>query len=91
MDQISMFDEKSEESWRKHWKGMPEFNMEDKKPFHQIIVSFESNEDVRKFRELIGQKVTYKTKSIWFPALNLEKPSNFAYVDTTKNNKDDSE
>lgn len=48
------------------WEGMPDFA--DQEPcFRKIIVSFDTQGDVDKFCELIGQKVTDKTKSIWFP------------------------
>lgn len=51
----------------KHWDGMPEFTQEKKDPFSQIIVRFETEEDLNEFAELIGQKLTPKTKSIWHP------------------------
>ncbi len=35
----------------------------------QIIVSFETYEDVKEFEKLIGQKLTYKTKQIQWPKL----------------------
>lgn len=50
-----------------HWVGMPEFVQRQVKPFSKIIVRFESEEDLNDFAELIGQKLTPKTKSIWHP------------------------
>ena len=50
-----------------HWRGMPEFNQPDKGAHRQIIVSFESDEDVEAFSKLIGQNITKKTKSLWYP------------------------
>lgn len=55
------------DSWKKHWVGMPEFVQDKKEPFSKIIVRFENEEDLIKFAECIGQKLTSKTKSIWFP------------------------
>jgi hypothetical protein len=49
------------------WKGMPEFGQEDATAFHDVIVHFDTVEDVRAFARLIDQNVTEKTKSIWFP------------------------
>ena len=54
-------------TWKKDWVGMPEFVQEDLQPFQKIIVSFETKEDVENFAKLVGQKITYKTQSIWFP------------------------
>lgn len=53
--------------WREEWKGMPEFVQEKKEPYAKIIVRIETKEDLEKFAELTGQKLTKKTKSIWFP------------------------
>ena len=49
------------------WRGMPEFVQEKKEPFSKIIVRVETEEDLKKLSELLGQKLTAKTKSIWFP------------------------
>jgi len=49
------------------WIDMPEFVQEKQKPFAQIICRFESEEDLDSFAQLIGQKLTPKTKSIWHP------------------------
>jgi hypothetical protein len=55
--------------WESEWQGMPEFVQEKQKPFSQIIVRFETQEDLDEFSRLIGQKLTPKTKSIWHPQL----------------------
>jgi ParB-like chromosome segregation protein Spo0J len=49
------------------WKGMPEFDQENKNSFRHIIVHFETQSDVDEFSRLIGQSLTDKTKSIWHP------------------------
>jgi len=55
------------DEWEFHWIGMPEFQQVRKKPVSQITVRFETQEDMDNFAELIGQKLTLKTKSIWHP------------------------
>jgi len=50
-----------------HWKGMPEFDQKDKTAFRHIVMNFKSNKDAEKFGDLIGQHVTEKTRSMWFP------------------------
>jgi len=53
--------------WKKEWTGMPEFVQEKQEPFSKIIIRFETEEDLHDFAQLIGQKLTPKTKSIWHP------------------------
>lgn len=52
---------------RDHWKDMPEFVSENKQPVKTIIVGFANKEDMLRFSKIIGQEVTAKTRSIWFP------------------------
>jgi ParB-like chromosome segregation protein Spo0J len=49
------------------WQGMPDFIQEDKEGFHQVIVHFETEQDMNNFAELVQQKITIKTKYIWHP------------------------
>lgn len=67
----------------KEWQDMPEFVQEQQKPFSKIIVRCETEEDLQEFAELIGQKLTPKTKSIWHPKLVRGKNSHKRYKDAT--------
>jgi len=49
------------------WKGMPEFNQPDAGPFRTIKVHFNDQAAVDAFAKLIGQKLTDKTKWVWYP------------------------
>ena len=49
------------------WVGMPEFIQEKQEPFAKIIVRVNSEADLEELSELLGQKLTAKTKSVWFP------------------------
>lgn len=49
------------------WYGMPEFQQEKQEPYAKIIFRFESEEDLQEFADMIGQKLTSKTKSSWHP------------------------
>ena len=60
-------DDKNELDADLEWTDMPEFNQEDLRPKHQIIVSFKNAEDREAFANLLGQKITEKTKSLWYP------------------------
>ena len=75
------FKEEKIESWRKEWQGMPEFVQEDQSPFKSILIHFETREDMDVFSKLVDQKLTLKTKSIWYPKMEYEKILNKRYVD----------
>ena len=49
------------------WQGMPEFEQEDQGAWQTIKVHFASEDDRGEFSHLIGQPLTDKTKSIWYP------------------------
>ena len=49
------------------WQAMPEFVQEKKEPYKVLTVRFETEQDYIEFQELIAQKLTAKTKSIWHP------------------------
>jgi hypothetical protein len=53
--------------WKQEWKDMPEFIQEKKDAYAKIVVRFDNEEDLQEFANLIGQKLTNKTKSIWHP------------------------
>lgn len=54
--------------WRVHWKDMPEYEQEAQKPFATLTVRLETQQDFEEFSKLMEQRITPKTKSIWFPA-----------------------
>jgi hypothetical protein len=66
-----------------HWRGMPEFFQQDLRPARTLRVHFENDEDVQKFAELVGQKITPKTKYIYFPAAEVEDVANLRWVAKT--------
>lgn len=68
-------------NWEEHWVDMPEFVMEDQRPKRKIIVSFRNEEDIQKFADLIGQKITPKQKSLWYPEMEPRKYADKRYVD----------
>jgi predicted RNA binding protein with dsRBD fold (UPF0201 family) len=49
------------------WQGMPEFGNEDLRPMQSIHVHFKNAEDVQTFARLIGQPLTDRTVSVWYP------------------------
>jgi hypothetical protein len=61
------------------WKQMPEFVQERQKPFAQIIFRFETEQDLNDFAEIVGQKLTSKTKSSWHPFRPHRDPNRRVY------------
>jgi hypothetical protein len=49
------------------WKGMPEYESEDKTAFRTIYVHFDNQDSVDAFSKLIDQTITNKTKYLWYP------------------------
>jgi len=58
------------------WSGMPEFDQQDKTAFRTLPVHFADQDAVDAFAGLIGQKITPNTRSLWYPAAEIER-----YVD----------
>jgi hypothetical protein len=50
----------------KEWEGMPEFENEPK-AIRTLYIHFATNEDINAFAQLIKQRITDKTKSLWYP------------------------
>tara|TARA_Y100000310_G_C20499770_1_gene723382 strand:- start:675 stop:968 length:294 start_codon:yes stop_codon:yes gene_type:complete len=69
----------------KEWQGMPEFKQDKLVPHATIIVRFRNEEDLQKFATLTDQDLNNKTKSLWFPKLEIQKLFNTRYVDKKKN------
>lgn len=63
------------------WQDMPEFVQDKQEPYAQMIVRFRNQEDLDEFAQLIGQKLTRKTKSIWHPVLVRGINANKRWVD----------
>lgn len=56
-----------ENNAEEEWTGMPGFENEDMTGVQAIIVHFKTPQDVELFGMLINQKLTSKTKAIWYP------------------------
>jgi hypothetical protein len=52
--------------FNKEWEGMPEYD-NSARAIKTLYVHFETEDDVKDFSNLIGQKVDDKTKYIWYP------------------------
>lgn len=63
-----------------HWRGMPEFDQQDKKAFRTIPVHFKDQAAVDAFAKLVGQKITPKTRFLWYPQIEIETYADKRYV-----------
>lgn len=54
------------------WQGMPEFQQEDLSAWKSIIVHFDNFDNMAAFSQLVGQVITEKTKSIYYPKKERE-------------------
>ena len=62
------------------WKEMPEFDQKNKMAFRSFPIHFKNQEAVDKFAALINQKITDRTRYIWFPYIEIEKMVDKEYV-----------
>jgi hypothetical protein len=87
-DNNSLFaEDELQEDWKKEWQDMPEFVQDKLEPYCAMIVRFRSEEDLQEFAKLIEQNLNNKTKSIWYPKLDVQKLVNTRYVIPKKNDK----
>jgi len=76
-----------EPEWKKHWKGMPEYEQKAKPTFKTIYLHFRNKEDFDKFRTLYRDKIdtkqtiTEKTKSMWYPHLEREDNKKWRWIE----------
>jgi len=70
---MSQFHVQGENDARAEWEGMPEFEQEDMLAKKSVKMNFLSEESFAEFCALIGQKLTMKTRSAWFPYQPPEK------------------
>lgn len=78
---LNLFDTDEFNKWKEEWVNMPEFLQGEQKPYKEIIIRFPSEEDLNAFAELIKQKLTLKTKSIWYPPIVRGVNANKRWVD----------
>lgn len=87
-----LFEGLPEDEKETEWRGMPEFNQPDNGAARQIIVSFNTLEDVEDFAKLVNQNITKKTKSIWFPPREKNNVVDLFYINENDDRvKDDNQ
>lgn len=63
------------------WSGMPEFVQEKKTEFHKVIIRVDNESDLEALSQALGQKITPKTKSAWYPFRSHWREEKAVWVD----------
>lgn len=85
-DQPLLFHEDELIPWKREWKNMPEFRLDDLAPKHSLIVNFICAADVEDFGRALGLHVKAtqngrQLQSIWFPDQEIGRMVNKRYID----------
>lgn len=77
--QVVLFE--NTEWWKEHWVGMPEFNQAKQEAYAEIIIRVQDEQALCELAKLLNQKLTKKTKSLWFPKVERGWGVKGEYVD----------
>jgi len=66
------YSDKEVSSKHDDWSDMPEYDQPDAFGFHKMTIHFVDQEALEQFSRIIKQKITTKTRSIWFPEVKRE-------------------
>ena len=75
--------------WTEHWKGMPEYKQDDNGPWKTIKMHFRNEEDFKEFSKLTGNNLSKKTKSAWYPKLEITKNALLRWIEDDDGDEDD--
>ncbi len=75
---------KPKASWQKEWVGMNDYNQENVK-FYAVIDVFIEDSYVSKFRDIVDQTVTDRTKSMYYPEVKQGSNSALRYTSSRGN------
>lgn len=62
------------------WRGMPEFEHEDKTAFKSITLHFKDQSAVDEFARLVGQTISPHTRFLWYPYIEIETYADKRYA-----------
>ena len=74
--------------WTEHWKGMPEYKQEDNGPWKTIKMHFRNEEDYMEFSKLTKNNLSKKTKSAWYPKLEITKNALLRWIEDDDGDED---
>jgi FkbM family methyltransferase len=67
-----------DEEWEAEWQGMPEYVSKNREAAVQVVLNFETLEDMRAFNKVTGLSITPQTRGVFYPVV---PPHNMEYVD----------
>lgn len=62
------------------WRGMPEYQQADLTSARKIIVHFTREADVVNFAALVKQRISDRTRFIWYPAVEIDDGDGRRYI-----------
>lgn len=78
--EVSLFDEdESSIDWY-HWEEMPEYVLGWEKPHRELRITFNSMDEVKELSEKLGQKITDRTLSFWYPPMPRRDLTKSRYI-----------
>lgn len=81
-DEKDMIDD--EHDWEEHWVGMPEFEQEDNPAYKVLIIRFRNKEHYEEFSRNNKLDLTEKTKSAWYPKLDIDDNALKRWIEETE-------
>jgi hypothetical protein len=66
--------------WEAYWIDMPEYDCGRADPYHSVVFLIEMSH-IKEMADTLEQKISDKTKSIWYPKLEIGLNSGKRYVD----------
>ena len=66
------------------WQSMPAFQQDDQLAWKQLIVNFETPDDLQAFATVVAQTITARTRSIWYPYKAPVTLQQYRYIDESE-------
>lgn len=82
-EQNALFAVEEFDSWKDEWRGMPEYVHQKLQPWKSVVVHFKTRTDMAIFSDLVGERLTIETQSIWYPKAEINRLFDKRYVDVS--------
>ena len=82
---LNLLGEEIRPSWVDLWEGMPEFNVQNKRPFATVHIHLRSQEDKELFWNVLGETPTRSANQAWFPKKPIARPDSSPFSSVPQN------
>lgn len=82
-----LFAQEAIDQRKAHWDNSVEYSNDDLRPSSNIIVNFSCESDRHDFAKAIGQKISSKTRSVWFGGCEFDNPADFFWGGSMDKNR----